>query len=203
LYFDPQQSGPTFLDFRERAPKAATPQAYELNGRPQPQWLTQGWKAMGVPGTISGLFELHDKAGSRPMKTLLAPAEKLAREGFRVDAVLAERLREQAAKLKADPEAARIFYPGEAAPRMGERLKQKNLAKTLQSLQKNGAAAFYGPKATAKWREALQARGALLKPEDFQAYRTQWRQPLRGAYRQYEMVSSPPPSSGGGVVLGA
>lgn len=204
LYFDPALPAPVFLDFRERAPLEATPQAYMFDGKAQPQWLQNGWKAAAVPGEVAGLFALHERFGRDSIKKLLAPAQRLARDGFPVDMILARRLRENAERFRADAQARQTFLNASGEPlNVGALLVQTQLASTLQALAKKGPEAFYGERAAQRWSAASQAQGGLFRPQDFRRYKPQWREPLHGSYREFEILSAPPPSSGGGVLLEA
>jgi gamma-glutamyltranspeptidase/glutathione hydrolase len=190
------------LDFRERAPSRLRLEMFlDNDGMPVPGSSLEGGLAVGVPGTLAGLAEMHRRWGSRPWKELLQPAIRLAEQGFILSPYMAAAIEADAEKLGRDPEARKIFLPRGRPPRAGELLVQNNLAATLKRIAARGAAAFYnGPLAEMLCASVRQA-GGVMEPDDLAAYGTTPREPLRGEYRGYQVISFPPPSSGGIALL--
>jgi gamma-glutamyltranspeptidase/glutathione hydrolase len=190
----------TFLDFRERAPGAASRDMYlGADGR-----LTRdsvvGYRAAGVPGTVRGLEFAHKKYGKRAWADLLAPAINFAAEGFPISYGLARSLK-ASRRLAQFPESKRIFQKGGAYHDSGERLVQPELARTLERIARHGARDFYEGETARKLAEAMAANGGLITLSDLRQYSVVERTPLEGSYRGYEIFSAPPPSSGGIGVL--
>lgn len=186
-----------FLDFRERAPAAARRDMFlDEKGEVQPGRSTVGGPASGVPGTVAGLAEAHRRYGSLPWTGLLQPAIELAHKGFAVPADLA-RLAEEAA-LEFGGRTNFQDYFGDL--RAGERFVQPELAATL-ALVAEDPYAFYRGRPAQQLVAQMQAAGGLITRADLEAYRPVWREPLRRAWRELEVLSSPPPSSGGIALL--
>lgn len=200
LLFHEASSGKTYaVDFRERAPLRAREKMFlDEKGDVIPKRSLTGIHAVGTPGLVAGLGEIHRRFGKLPWKTLFEPAIRLAEEGLLVYPSLAKALEEEKEVLASFPSSRTIFLKSSGEPyREGERLVQKDLAKTLRALARDGARSFYrGPLARSIARES-KSRGGELSLEDLRRYRVHWRAPIRGSYRGHEVVSMPPPSSGG------
>lgn len=182
------------LDFREAAPAAATADMYAK--APEGSSLV-GHLSVGVPGAVAGLWELHRKYGTRPWPELLAPAIRLAEEGFVVNRVMAATLADKAAILQRFPASAKLFLPGGEPLAEGTRLANPDLAATLRRIAGAGPDGFYRGK-TADLIVAEMKRGkGLVTHADLSAYRAKWREPITFAYRGHTVVAMPPPSSGG------
>lgn len=190
------------LDFRETAPMAATRDMFlEPDGSVSDTLSLVGHRAAGVPGSVAGMWEAHQRFGSLPWAELLAPAIALA-EGIVVHERLAGSLRAYETRLGRYPATAAVFLPGNRPPRVGERWVQADLAATLRRIQAEGADGFYRGR-TAELVEAEMRRGGgLMTAADLARYRAVWRDPVRFSYRGHEVISMPPPSSGG-VTLAA
>jgi gamma-glutamyltranspeptidase / glutathione hydrolase len=185
------------LDFRERAPRRASRNMYlDRQGKVKPQSSLEGHLAAGVPGTIAGLAAAHQKYGKLPWSQVVQPAIKLARNGFTVSNILAERLQEKAPLLKRNLAARQIFMPGGRPLTPGTRLIQTDLAQTLTAIARNPQSFYQGTIAQRIDRDMRQ-NGGLIDATDLRAYQPIWRQPLCGKFRQYQVCSMPPPSSGG------
>lgn len=192
----------TSLDFREVAPSRATERMYlDSAGEVVPELSTLGALAAGVPGSVAGLHELWKKFGTRPWDQLLAPAIALADTGFIVDEALASSLAEEAKGLRSFPETERVFFPSGRTLNQGDRLIQKDLARTLRLIAEGGPSAFYEGEIAAKIVATMQAHRGLISREDLAAYRPIWREPLRFTFDSLEFFSMAPPSSGG-VIFG-
>lgn len=191
----------TFLDFRERAPKAATRDMYlDAKGDPVPGASTDTWLAIGVPGSVAGLEAAREKYGTKERAELIAPALRLARDGFVLEPGDVASLADGADLLALDPAAAKIFLKdGQPLP-LGATLVQADLAKTLQAISDGGAEAFYKGETAALIVQASAANGGILAREDFDAYAVRELDPVECSYRGYEIASSPPPSSGGLII---
>jgi gamma-glutamyltranspeptidase/glutathione hydrolase len=197
-----------FIDFRERAPQAASRDMYldskgelrksfvDANGNTAPDSIA-GYRAAGVPGTVRGLELAHKKYGRMRWADLVAPALRLAREGFEVSYRLSESLKNSAKLLEQFDESKRIFLKGGALYEPGDRLIQSDLARTLERIAHNGAAGFYGGESARKLAEFLHANGGLITEKDLASYRAVERRPLEGDYRGLKIITAPPPSSGG------
>ncbi|MCC6343011.1 MAG: gamma-glutamyltransferase [Bryobacterales bacterium] len=186
----------TFLDFRERAPAKSTHDMYlGPGGKPTGGSIT-GWRAAGVPGTVSGLETAHRKFGSKPWAELVAPAVRLAR-GFPVSYAFAKSLESHAELLNRFPESKRIFLRNGRYYEPDEIFAQPELRRTLERIARGGAHEFYEGETARKLAEAMEANGGLITAGDLKSYRTVERRPLTGAYRGYSIITAPPPSSGG------
>lgn len=196
-----------FLDFRETAPARAHRDMFLRDGAPVPELSRDGPLAVAVPGAVAGYLALHERWGGLDRETVLAPAIRLAEEGFPVS----DRYRHYAAwrleALRRDPEASRIFLvPGEEgpeAPPLGHRIVQPELAATLRAIAARGAAGFYRGEVARRLAADMEARGGLVDVADLAGYRVVWRDPLVGSYRGHAIATAPPPSAGGQVVLTA
>ena len=192
-----------FIDFRERAPHAASHDMYlDAQGTPTEDSLV-GYRASGIPGTVRGMEFAHHRYGKRSWKDDLSPAVKLAREGFPVSWGLAEGLRSEgvASKLARFPESKRIFLRDGKFYEPGETLVQPELAKVLERVRAKGAKDFYEGETARLLANDIEAHGGLITLEDLKSYQVIERQPLTGSYRGYSIVTAPPPSSGGVGIL--
>lgn len=188
----------TFLDFREKAPLAATADMYlDKQGSVIKGLSTYGHLAVGVPGTVSGLEYAREKYGTRPRAALIAPAIKLAVRGFVLDQGDADMLASAAGDFRKDADAAAVFLNKGTPFAAGQRLVQKNLAKTLRAISQRGTDGFYKGPVAAAIVTASHAGGGLLSRADLDQYGTRELAPVECDYRGYHVVSAPPPSSGG------
>jgi len=191
------------VDFREKAPLAATERMFQDGkGEVVPDLSTQGILASGVPGMVAGVVEVHRRYGSLPLREVLAPAIRLAREGFKVYPHLAEAMAAYAPTLRRFPASKALYLKADGSPyREGEILRQPELARTLEAIAEQGRAGFYqGWVAEALVRQHRALHG-LLTQQDLDAYEVKFRQPVRGRFQDYEVYSMPPPSSGGAHVI--
>jgi gamma-glutamyltranspeptidase/glutathione hydrolase len=188
------------LDYRETAPAAASRDMFiGPDGKPTDQSLV-GHRASGVPGSVAGLLALLEKYGTLPRAKVLAPALRLARDGFLVDAAFHASVDQNAALIGRFAGRA-LFLPGGHAPEVGSRFVQPDLAQTLERIARDGARGFYhGPVADALVAEMQRGHGTLAAG-DLAAYAPAWRTPLSGTYRGRTLLAMPPSSSGGITVL--
>jgi len=188
----------TFLDYREKAPLAATATMFQdASGKVVPGRSTDTWLAVGVPGTVLGLETARIRYGALSRAALMAPAIKLAREGFVLDQGDAAIMALEGPSLAKDPAAAKIFLPHGRPLTKGDRLVQTDLAATLTDIAEKGPAALYQGPIGAEIVRASQAAGGILTDADFAHYRVRELRPIECDYRGYHVISSPPPSSGG------
>jgi gamma-glutamyltranspeptidase/glutathione hydrolase len=186
-----------FLDFREKAPKAATRDMYlDVQGNVIPNASLAGYKAVGVPGSVAGLLYAEQHWGKLSLRAVMAPAIRLARNGVRLTYEEAESMRNRA--LAQFAESHRIFQRDGKFYEPGEIFRQPELARTLERIAANPKAnEFYkGPMARELAAE-IKRGGGIITAEDLAEYEVKERRPIRGTYRGYEVVSAPPPSSGG------
>lgn len=184
------------LDFRERAPAAATRTLYlDAQGQVRPKASTDGYLAVAVPGTVAGLYEVHRRYGQRPWQDVVQPAIQLAEQGFPVSWRLATAIANRES-LRQHPAARQIFTRNGRGLMAGETLVQTDLAKTLRAIARDPQSFYTGPIAQALVQD-MQANGGLITATDLQNYRPIWRDPLCGTFRQFQVCSMPPPSSGG------
>ena len=191
----------TFIDFREVAPLAASADMYlDPTGNVIPGLSTIGHKAVAVPGTVAGLELALGRYGTMKRAQLIAPAIELAERGFVLDAGDVRMFESEAAALAVDPATAAIFLDDGTSLRVGDTLRQKDLARTLRAIAREGAKGFYGGRVASALVAASRTGGGLLTPADLSEYRAIERAPLTCDYRGYQIVSAPPPSSGGVTV---
>ncbi|HYB51752.1 MAG TPA: gamma-glutamyltransferase [Burkholderiaceae bacterium] len=191
----------TFLDFREKAPLAATPGMFlGPDGRMVDALSTRGYLAVAVPGTVSGLETALARYGTKKRSELIAPAIGLAEQGFILEQGDADKLRAVSDELRKDPAAAAIFLDHGQPFGPGQRLVQKDLAQTLRHIRDEGARGFYRGPVGAALVAASQAGGGILTHADLEQYQTRERDPVECDYRGYHLISAAPPSAGGVIV---
>ena len=188
-----------FLDFREKAPAAATENMYlDPQGNVIEDMSLVGYKAVGVPGSVAGLAYAQKNYGKLPLAQVMAPAIKLARDGFVLAWEDAEDLRDK--DLAKFPESRRIFQRNGNLFKAGDILKQPELARTLERIAKNPDDFYHGDLAR-EIATAVQKGGGLITAEDLANYEVKERQAIQGTYRGYDIISAPPPSSGGTALV--
>ena len=191
----------TFLDFRERAPRAATRTMYlDDKGEPVPRASLDTYLAVGVPGSVAGFEAARERYGTKTRQELIAPALRLAAEGFALEPGDIAAFAQGNALLAQDPAAAKIFLRDGAPLPLGATLVQGDLAGTLRAISDGGAEAFYKGETADLVVKASEANGGILAKADFEAYKARELEPVGCSYRGYDIVSSPPPSSGGLVI---
>lgn len=184
-----------FVDFREKAPAAATANMYlDEHGNVMEEASLIGYRAMGVPGSVAGLAYAQKKYGKLPLHTVMAPAIRLARDGFALAWEDARDFRDK--DLAKFPESRRIFQRGGNYYQAGETFRQPELARTLERIAQNPDDFYQGAMAR-ELAAALQRHRGLITVDDLAHYEVKEREPVRGTYRGYEIISAPPPSSGG------
>jgi gamma-glutamyltranspeptidase / glutathione hydrolase len=188
-----------FVNFRETAPAAATPGMYlDAQGNVVPDASLHGWRSVAVPGTVLGLDTALTQYGTLPRSAVMAPAIRLARDGFMLTRFDTDILQRSTASFRHEPNVAQIFLHADGSPlQPGDRLMQPDLAATLQAISDGGADAFYRGHIPQEVETAARAGGGIITAADFAAYRITQSAPLSCTYRGYVFLSAPPPSSGG------
>jgi len=192
----------TFIDFREKAPLAATPNMYlDDKGNVIPGLSTKGYLAAGVPGTVAGMEYALNRYGTMARKAVMAPAIELAERGFTLQQGDVDLLQTATNDFKQDKPSAAIFLRPDGTPYAnGDKLVQTDLAKTLRRISDAGQKGFYqGPVANAIVAANVAGKG-LITQADLDQYQVRELKPIECDYRGYHVVSAPPPSSGGVVI---
>ncbi|KJG83324.1 gamma-glutamyltransferase [Yersinia pestis] len=189
----------TFINFRETAPSTANADMYlDKDGNVTKDASLYGYLAVGVPGTVLGMDSAQKKYGKLTRQQVMAPAIRLARDGFILTCADTDILDTTVKRFRQDPESARIFLrkDGEAL-QPGDRLVQADLADTLSAISEKGPDAFYQGKIPQAVEAAAKKGGGILTAADFADYKITETAPITCSYRGYKFVSAPPPSSGG------
>ncbi|HVX04002.1 MAG TPA: gamma-glutamyltransferase [Rhodanobacteraceae bacterium] len=190
-----------FLDFREKAPLAATPDMMRnAAGKVVKGRSTRTYLGVGVPGTVMGLDEALKKYGTMSLAQVMAPAIKLAEDGYALQPGDVRILDTSTDYFEQHPNVAAIFLDHGKPWQAGQVLKQPQLARTLKLIARDGTKAFYDGPIAAAVVKASEANGGLLTLKDFQAYTVQWQKPVACGYHGYMIYSAPPPSSGGTAI---
>lgn len=191
------------IDYRETAPAAASRDMYlDSQGNPDATLSRFSHLAVGVPGTVAGLAKALAAQGSISLAEALAPAIRLAREGFPMPASLARDLESRRERLFANSAVrAAFFKPDGSSYAVGETFRQPDLARTLQAIADAGPAGFYRGAFARALASEMKANGGLISEADMADYQAIVRQPVSGSYRGYRIISTPPPSSGGIHIL--
>ncbi|STQ85877.1 gamma-glutamyltranspeptidase [Helicobacter muridarum] len=191
------------LDFRESAPLAATRDMYlDNNGNVIPNASIIGHLAAGVPGTVKGMSAMLDKYGTKKLAELIQPAIDLAENGFVITDRQAETMLEAKEHFERFASSRRYFLKKDGSTyKGGDTLVQKDLAKTLRLIQKDGESAFYQGKIADIIAEDMKNNGGIITKQDLAQYKVIWRKPVKGTYRGYEIISMSPPSSGGTHII--
>ena len=192
-----------FVNFRETAPGAASPDMYlGADGNPVRGASIDGYRAVAVPGTVLGLDTALQRYGSLPRAKVMAPAIRLAREGFILTRGDTDIIDAGARRFRNDPQAAQVFLHADgSAYRPGERLVQPQLARTLEAIARRGSDAFYSSRERGGNAQLLDAamrrHGGIITAADLAHYTVTEADPVYCSYRGYQIASAPPPSSGG------
>lgn len=193
----------TTFDFREKAPLAASPTLFlDESGEIKDNSNHKGLLAVGVPGTVAGLYQAHQKYGKLPWADLVKPAVELAKKGFTMSYGLynaAVRMTDR------DPseDIMQNYFKGKDGQIVlpGETWKQPALAKTLRQIQKHGRDGFYKGEVAQEIEDYMKANGGIITKEDLEKYEAVEREPLKGSFNGYDIYSMPPPSSGGVALI--
>ncbi|MBS0427430.1 MAG: gamma-glutamyltransferase [Proteobacteria bacterium] len=191
----------TFLDFREKAPLAAKPDMYlDKDGNVVKGLSTKGHLAVGVPGSVSGMEYAREKYGTMQRAALLKPSIELAEKGFVLQQGDIDMFNTATADFKADPATAAIFLNKGEAFKVGEKIVQKDLGKTLREVSTKGTDGFYKGWVAKAIADSSAAGKGIITTEDLAQYKTREMAPVECDYRGYRVVSAPPPSSGGVII---
>ncbi|MDH6458925.1 gamma-glutamyltranspeptidase/glutathione hydrolase [Fusobacterium sp. PH5-7] len=192
-----------FIDFREIAPKNATPDMWKLDkdGKVINNEKAVGGKAVGVPGEVKGMMYALEKYGTMSRKDVIQPSVELAENGYEVSAVLSRDIKNKYDMIEMFPETSKIYLNEGFPYEVGETIKNPDLANTLRKIIKNGEKAVYEGEIAEAIVKSAQDAGGPLTMEDMQNYDIRVNDPLVGHYRGYEIVTSAPPSSGGAHVV--
>ena len=192
----------TAIDFREKAPAAAHPRMFlDATGEYSSQIHHNSHLAVGVPGTVAGFAFAHDKYGTADWASLVHPAVTLATDGFQVSPSLARSLEGVLSSMQRYPASVAAFSKRGVPYVAGETLRQTDLGRTLERIERQGRDGFYGGETARLVADEMRRGGGIITEADLAAYQARERTPLRGSFRGYEIISMPPPSSGGTALL--
>ena len=195
IYIDSQ---PDFLDYREMAPEAASRDMYlDEDGNVHPTDSLFGAKASGIPGTVAGMWEAHQKYGKLPWARLVQPAVTLAKDGFHVPPKLAGRVSRYIKRLRDNERDSNFEHYFGAATEADVLFTQPELAATLARIRDQGPDGFYKGDTADAIVAYMQKTNGLMTHDDLANYHAKWRTPLAFDWRGYKVVTAPPPSSGG------
>jgi gamma-glutamyltranspeptidase / glutathione hydrolase len=201
MIYDARDKRAHALDFRETAPEAARADHYVRNGKPAPSLSLTGALAVAVPGEVAGLLTATKRFGSLPLAVLVAPAIRLAIEGFPLDASLRYAIERQSSNMKKFPELGRVFLVKDEVPPEGEVIRQPDLGQTLKAIVSEGGDVFYQGWVAQAIVDTVKKEGGVLTFDDLRSYKAIWREPLVGSYRNRTVLTMPPPSSGGVALI--
>jgi gamma-glutamyltranspeptidase/glutathione hydrolase len=191
------------LNFREMAPRRAHKDLFlNADGSVNRKLATRSLLSTGVPGTVAGLLKAQERFGALSRSEVMAPAIRLAEQGFPVYPVLADSLKRAAPLLQADPSAKAIYYKSDGEPyAAGEILRQPLLAATLRRIAQQGRSGFYQGPLAQELEILMRQGGGLMDRQDLAAYTAPWVEPVQGNFRGLKVLSMPPPSSGGVTLI--
>ena len=197
-----QQNRQVFIDYREMAPGASTRDMYlDPEGNVDRKTLYFSYLSAGVPGSVAGLLHALEQYGTMTVRQVLQPAVDLALKGFPVSFALHIDLTERAERLGADPAAGASYLVNGAAPALGSVFIQPDLGRVLQTIRDYGHSGFYEGWVAKTIAQAMAENGGIITEADLKNYVVVEREPVRGTFREYEIVSAPPPSSGGTHII--
>ena len=197
-----QQNRQVFIDYREMAPGASTRDMYlDPEGNVDRKTLYFSYLSAGVPGSVAGLLHALEQYGTMTVRQVLQPAVDLALKGFPVSFALHSDLTERAERLGADPAAGASYLVHGAAPALGSVFIQPDLGRVLQTIRDYGHSGFYEGWVAKTIAQAMAENGGIITEADLKNYVVVEREPVRGTFREYEIVSAPPPSSGGTHII--
>ncbi|MBT8220627.1 MAG: gamma-glutamyltransferase [Bacteroidia bacterium] len=199
LYHDNARNKTTAYNYREMAPAKAHRDMYlDADGNVDVQLARMHHQASGVPGTVAGLLKALEDHGNMTVEQVVAPAIRLAEEGFPITFDLARLLKLYESRLRASSETEKIFYPSKTTYyEAGDTLRQLDLAWSLKQISKRGRDGFYKGELAKRIAKDMSANDGLIKRRDLAKYKVEVMEPVTGTYRGHEIISMPPPSSGG------
>lgn len=203
LLFLKGMSEPIAIDFKDMTPGHAVPDNPKLFNANGSRTAIDGPSVTNIPGIVAGMDLLYAKYGSKKVTwaEIMAPAIKLADEGFILDDALPTTIREGQAQFAKYPESMKVFMPGGNVPKAGDRFVNKDYAETLRTLAKEGGQSFYRGTIARKIVEDFAANGGVITAEDLAQYRAVERKPVRGMYRGHLVFSAPPPVTNGADMI--
>jgi gamma-glutamyltranspeptidase/glutathione hydrolase len=201
LVYRPVKGDPVAYDFREVGPTGSHPEMWLEDGEYSFQRHHMSHLSVGVPGTVAGLYLAWQEAGSLPWKRLVAPAVALARDGIVVSHGLADSIARALPRLRRYPASVAVFTRDGEPYRAGDLWRQPDLAASLERIAEQGPDGFYKGRTAELIVAEMQRGGGLITLEDLAGYRAAKREPIRGTYRGYGILSMPPPSSGGTTLV--
>ncbi len=188
------------LDFREKAPHAASRDMYlDAHGNTTDRSIN-GHLAAGVPGSVAGLWEAHKRFGKLPWRDVMEPAIRLAADGFIVTKDLAENVRDDSSRLARWPGSSALFLPDGKPLKQGSLWKNPDLAATLRRIAIDGPAGFYEGITADLIVKEMESGNGIITRDDLKKYTAVWRTPITTTYRKHTIISMPPPSSGGTTI---
>lgn len=203
LFYHAKEKKVYALDFRETAPRKAHEKMFlGPDGKPRSEKSLLGGLAIATPGLVAGVLEIQEKFGRLKRSEVLAPAIRLAEDGFPVYPALNRALSVERSNLALFPSSKNIFLNSNGQPwPIGHILRQPDLAVTLKKIAAHGAAGFYSGPVAEKMAKTVRQHKGLLDAEDLKNYKTKWRTPVQSTFHGYSIYSQPPPSSGGTHVI--
>jgi len=201
IVYRPASGDPVAYDFREMAPAKASATMFLQDGKYSSRVHHDSYLAVGVPGTVAGLHLAWQQHGRLPWNRLVSPAIALARGGFIVTDGLSRSLKGVLPQMADFPASVAQFTRNGVPYEAGDLLKMPDLARTLQRIADRGPAGFYEGETALLIEKDMAAHGGLITRDDLKAYQAKIRTPLRGTYRDLEVISIPPPSSGGTALI--
>lgn len=199
LLHGPSLEAPIAFDFREKAPLKSNSKMYlDKNGKEIKGKSLDGIFAVGVPGLVAGVIEVHRRYGLLDLAEVLKPSIELARKGFSIYPELARAIKARSDVLSTYKDSKKIFLNTDGSPKIeGEVLVQEDLAKTLEAIAKKGHDGFYKGEVAQKIIQEHQRHGGLMTQKDLDIYNVKMRKPVYGSYNEFDIYSMSPPSSGG------
>ncbi len=196
------------IDNYSVAPHAATPDMYETVSDTWPDYMETadranlvGYRAVGVPGSLKGWCYAEEQYGRLGLETAIQPAIRYARRGFRASQYLVDIIRQSREDLAMFPASADVFLPSGSPPSVGDLIVREGYGNTLESVARHGSDVLYTGNVGEKVVDDMAANGGIITSDDLRDYRIQLREPVRGTYRGYEIVSMAPTSSGGTAIV--
>lgn len=193
-----------FIDFRERAPHKSSPEMWKVdeNGKVVGNKKVEGGRAAAVPGEVAGLLYALENYGTMSREEVIRPAANLAKNGFYVTPTLSNDIKNEFDKMEKYPETGKVFLNEDGLPyETGDKFTNKDMAKTLDIIIKKGKDGFYKGEVAQAIVNSLNKYDGIYTLEDLANYQVKLREPVKGTYRGYEIISSPSPSSGGAIVI--
>ena len=189
--------GTTSLDFRERAPQKATKDMFIKDGEYQPDLSRRSALASGVPGVVDGMIKALERYGNLPLETVMAPAIKLAREGYPLTWLQAQDLNDKAEQFKKYRSSTKYFTKKDGSPyQEGDLFVQKDLANTLDRISRMGRDGFYSGVTADRIVNTMEELGGIISYSDLKNYESKWRDPVTTTFKGFNLHIMPPPSSG-------